>query len=114
MEQTSYDHPAADWARGQRFTPQEVDCTTAVVLKILDGKCKMRPGEMAAVIAVYEVVRDQPAPLFDTGAHRLIDAACRGEPDDAAIHTLRCYAEEQIPKPVMKAYKAVLRAGLFE
>ena len=52
-------HPAAEWAMSQVFTATEVDCTTAVVLKILDGKCKMLPGEKAAILEIYEVVREK-------------------------------------------------------
>jgi len=37
-----------------------VDCTTAVVLKILDNKCKMHDGEKAAVMHVYDFVKDNP------------------------------------------------------
>ena len=114
MEQTAPLHPATEWASSRDFSPQEVDCTTAVVLKILDGKCKMLPGEKTAVLAIYDVVRGQTAPLFDADTHRQIASARDGSPDSDAIHALRCHAEAAIPKPVMKAYKAVLRAGLFE
>ena len=31
-------HPAAHWAVQAGFTPEQVDCTTAVLLKILDNK----------------------------------------------------------------------------
>lgn len=114
MDQTKNSHPAARWAVGQCFSPLEVACTTAVVLKILDGKCKMLPGEQAAILAIYEVVRCHPSQLFTPDTHSLIAAARSG--DQAAlpsIHALRLLAEEQIPKPVMKGYKARLRAGLF-
>ncbi len=108
-------HPAAQWAAEAPFGPVEVDCTTTVVLKILDGKCKMLPGEMRAVMAVYDVVKSGPGALFDADVHATI-AQARHTPDDATlatIHRLRVEAEAKIPKPVMKAYKAVLREGLF-
>ena len=108
-------HPAACWAIQAGFTPEQVDCTTAVVLKILDNKCKMLPGEKLAVMAIYDVVRHLAAPLFDGAVHAAINAA-RLQPDSAAleaIHPLRVYAEAAIPKPVMKHYKAFLRDGLF-
>jgi hypothetical protein len=109
------EHPAATWARQQRFTPQQLDCTTAVVLKILDGKCKMLPGEKVAVIAIYQVVRQQGGELFDSEVHRLIDLALQQEKPKLAepIHQLRLTAESLIPKPVMKRYKSMLRDGLF-
>jgi hypothetical protein len=108
-------HPAARWALDVGFTPEQVDCTTTVVLKILDNKCKMLPGEKAAVMAIYDAVRHYPAPLFTGAVHDTISAA-RLDPTAAlldTIHELRVHAEAVIPKPVMKRYKAFLRDGLF-
>lgn len=113
-------HPTAEWALQADFGPVEVDCTTAVVLKILDNKCKMLPGEKTAVLAVYDVVRDKPGMLFDRQTHGLIARArCMSKRTVAdtsigqSIHVLRLDAEARIPKLTMKAYKALLRAGLF-
>jgi hypothetical protein len=108
-------HPAAHWALQVGFNPEQADCTTAVVLKILDNKCKMLPGEKRAVMAIYDIVRHLVSPLFDSAVHDAIDAA-RLQPDPGtldAIHPLRVHAEAAIPKPVMKQYKAFLRDGLF-
>lgn len=108
-------HPAAQWALEAGFNPEQVDCTTAVVLKILDKKCKMSPGEMAAVMAIYDVVSQLPAPRFDSAVHDAIIAA-REQSTPAileTIHQFRVHAEAVIPKPVMKSYKAFLRNGLF-
>ena len=108
-------HPAALWAQEMTFDAMQVDCTTTVVLKILDNKCKMLPGEMAAVMCIYDVVKLQAGNLFGATAHETITRA-RAQLDEttkATIHELRVYAEANIPKPVMKAYKSVLREGLF-
>lgn len=108
-------HPAAEWAMHIPFDAMQVDCTTTVVLKILDNKCKMLPGEMAAVMAVYDVVKQQPANIFSEETHELITEA-RYKSNTMvmnSIHELRLIAEKIIPKPVMKAYKAKLRDGLF-
>lgn len=121
MSEASKDgaHPAALWARGRAFTPEQLDCTTAVVLKILDGKCKMGAGEKRAVTAVYQELYSRPESqqhLFDSSSHQLIAQALEGMDSSAlreAIHALRLQAEVDIPKPVMKAYKAVLADGLF-
>jgi hypothetical protein len=109
-------HPAAEWAYEQSFNAIEVDCTTTVVLKILDGKCKMLPGEKAAIMEIYEVVRGGPGDIFDEQTHALIDrfrSDGQGSALAGRIHELRVYAEQQIPKPAMKTYKAMLRDGLF-
>jgi hypothetical protein len=108
-------HPAAHWALLVGFNAEQADCTTAVVLKILDNKCKMLPGEKRAVMAIYDVVHHLASPLFDSAVHDAISAA-RQQPDPGtldAIHPLRVRAEAAIPKPVMKQYKAFLRDGLF-
>ena len=109
-------HPAAEWAKETAFDAMEVDCTTTVVLKILDNKCKMLPGEKLAVMAVYDVIKGRHANLFSDDAHEVITAARNDEPDTEVletIHELRLFAEANIAKPVMKAYKAKLRYGLF-
>ena len=107
--------PATLWAQTIDFDTTQVDCTTAVVLKILDNKCKMLPGEIAAVMCIYDVIKLQAGHLFDGAAHQTISQAC-SQPNNVTkeqIHKLRLYAEANIPKPVMKAYKAILRDGLF-
>lgn len=108
-------HPAAQWATLVGFSPEQADCTTAVVLKILDNKCKMLPGEKQAVMAIYDVVSHLSSVLFGNAVHQAISSA-RLQPDPGmldAIHPLRIHAEAAIPKPVMKRYKAFLRDGLF-
>jgi len=112
---TADPHPAAQWALLVGFNPEQADCTTAVVLKILDNKCKMLPGEKLAMMAIYDAVRHLAAPLFDHAVHDAIGTARQqpGTLTHEAIHTLRVYAEAAIPKPVMKRYKAFLRDGLF-
>ena len=68
-------------------------------------------GEKTAVMHVYDVVKDNSGKLFDDDTHRCIEQSRQGGSDLVAnkIHELRVYAEANIPKPVMKAYKAVLR-----
>ena len=108
-------HPAAEWAELQVFNTTDVDCTITVVLKILDGKCKMLAGEKAAIMEIYDVVRNFPGLLFNNETHTTIDSA-RIKPDRVVIykiHELRVYAESKIPKPIMKKYKAMLRGALF-
>ncbi|MDD2701375.1 MAG: hypothetical protein PHH36_09070 [Sideroxydans sp.] len=115
MQRAVEDHPAAQWALEIGFDAVQVDCTTAVVLKILDNKCKMSPGEMAAIMAIYDVVHHRSPPMLGEAVHEAI-RAFRHEASEAAcasIHQLRVQAEAQILKPVMKNYKAFLRDGLF-
>lgn len=109
-------HPAALWAAQTQLEPIHIDCTTAVMLKILDGKCKMNPLEKEVMAIVYDVVKDRPMQLLDSGIHELI-AVARADPAETILHDVyeqRMYAEQRISRPVMKAYKAMLRqAGII-
>ena len=106
-------HPASQWAAIVGFNTEQADCTTAVVLKILDNKCKMLPGEKLAVMAIYDAVSHLSS--FDSAVHGAIcKARLQTFPlESDAIHQFRIHAEALIPKPVMKQYKAFLREGLF-
>lgn len=114
-------HPAAEWALQQDFDTMAIDCTTTVVLKILDGKCKMLPGEKHAIMQIYDVMRSHPGDIFNENTHNAIELARMiydktenfGDHIMQHIHELRVFAESNIPKPVMKKYKAMLREGLF-
>jgi hypothetical protein len=102
--------------------PAHLDCVTAVMLKILDGKCRMGGAEKSALTAVYDVVRDRPGQTLGTHVHVLIALARRGQETTShafvpaeirdPIHALRIEAESRIPKPVMKGFKQWLRASL--
>lgn len=106
-------HPAAQWAEATHFEPAHLDCVTAIMLKILDGKCKMRGAEKDALTVVYDVVRDRPGQGLDDDVHALIAQARQGANSVAdAIHAWRVRAETEIPKPVMKGFKQWLRASL--
>ncbi|SFC19006.1 hypothetical protein [Tropicimonas isoalkanivorans] len=94
-----------------RLSPAEVDCAIAVMLKILDGKCKMPPHEARIMTAVYDVVRHRPALALGADCHRMI-ATARAENAQryrADVYEARVLAETRISRPVMKAFKATLR-----
>lgn len=107
-------HPAAAWAQASVFDPMHLDCVTAIMLKILDAKCKMGSAEKNALIAVYDVVKQRPGQTLDAEIHLLIAAARAGIDAELAarVHAWREFAEEQIPKPVMKNFKQWLRSSL--
>lgn len=106
------------WAEGSELSAEELDCVTAVVLKVLDRKCKMPADEQEAMLAIYDLLHPTPAILFDEGVHSTIDSALqRSEIPPSLqqeIHRLRLEAEARIPKPVMKRFKAKLRQELFQ
>lgn len=107
-------HPAARWARETVFSPLDRDCVTAVMLKMLDGKCKMAEADRQALTAVYDVLRDRPGECLGAEVRDLIDSARDGAGGDMAeqVHAWRVRAEALIPKPAMKAFKQFIGAAM--
>jgi len=99
------------WAEQAVLAPAQLDCVTAIMLKILDGKCKMGQREKDAIALVYDVVKDRPGKLLEDAHHALIAKARQGmdEAMVAQVYEQRLYAETMISRPVMKAFKAWLR-----
>ena len=108
-------HPAAVWVQGARLNTMQVDCVTAVVLKILDNKCKMNLEEQLAMLAIYRELRSRQGGVFDEDVHQTIEHALRVSDVRISrqIHEYRLFAERAIPKPVMKYFKQYLRESLF-
>lgn len=106
----------ADWVRAHPLSDSDVDCATAVMLKILYGKCKMSAFDKVVMAHLYEAVKDRPGLRFGDEFHALIAAARQdaGEAMKNFIYEKRVLAETAISRPVMKAFKAMLRdQGLF-
>lgn len=105
------------WAEQQVLEPIERDCVTAVVLKILDRKCRMSVGEQEAMLALFDVLKHRPGGLFSAEVYHCVEQALEERellPATAEwIHLFRLEAEAKIPKPVMKSFKARLREELF-
>ena len=105
-----------DWVKRHPLQPVHVDCVTAVMLKILDGKCKMSPEEKTVMTLLSDQIKAEPGILFHADMHRLIATARAGANDDlrAFIYEKRVLAESTLSRPVMKAFKAMIRQrGLF-
>jgi hypothetical protein len=101
----------AAWVEANKLEPIDIDCTSAVMLKILEGKCKMNADEKAVMAMLYNAVKDRPGKLLGRDIHQLITTA-RTQPDEAILEQVyeqRLYAEQMISRPVMKAFKAMLR-----
>lgn len=110
------DDHASRWAAAHPLEPIHVDCATAVMLKILDGKCKMSEQEQCVMTLLYDAVKNLPGRLLDSELHQLI-ADARQYLDEAGrtvLYEKRVLAETVISRPVMKAFKAMIREqGLF-
>lgn len=111
------EHIAA-WLETHPLTPTQIDCAVTVMLKILDGKCKMRPAEKVVMTLLYDQIKTEPGRLLTGELHALI-AAARAQSDDDAlkmqVYEKRLLAETGISRPVMKQFKAFIReTGLLE
>ncbi|GAB3472999.1 hypothetical protein [Azotobacter salinestris] len=107
----------ARWAEAHPLSPIHVDCATAVMLKILDGKCKMKPTEKLVMALLYEQVKHLPGEKLGADIRQLIaDARKRLDEDmQFLLYEKRVLAETMISRPVMKGFKAMLReTGLLE
>lgn len=104
------------WVAEHPLSASDVDCATAVMLKILDGKCKMGEVDKRVMEQLYDAVKACPGLRFDDQFHALI-ASARRQADEALknfIYEKRVLAETAISRPVMKAFKAMIREqGLF-
>ena len=104
------------WVDSHPLEPVHVDCATTVMLKILDGKCKMKLEEKHVMTHLYHAVKDSPGILLGDDMHALIAEAEQQADDEMrnAIYEKRVLAETTISRPVMKAFKAMIRQqGLF-
>jgi len=104
------------WVASHPLTASDVDCATTVMLKILDGKCKMGSVEKVVMAALYDALLGRPGERFGEAEHALIALARAGADDTLrnAIYERRVLAETALSRPVMKAFKAMIRnEGLF-
>lgn len=100
------------WAAQRDFDPVEIDCATAVMLKILDGKCKMSEPGKRTMAVLYDCVKSRPGASLGETEHAMIAEAMVDDPDDEVrmhIYERRVLAELMISRPVMKSFKAMLR-----
>jgi len=102
---------ADTWAKTATLSFVELDCVTAVMLKILDGKCKMSPEEKAVMARIYAITKVRPGKLLGEDIHRLIAEAATdtSEAMKMRVYEQRLYAETMVGRPTMKAFKAMLR-----
>lgn len=106
-----------NWSETHPFSPAHLDCTTAVMLKILDGKCKMKPESKVVMELLYDAVKHQHGHILLDDIHALIDKArlCRSDEMRDIIYEHRLLAETMISRPVMKGFKAMIKEkGLFD
>lgn len=102
----------SQWLERADLKGSEVDCITAVMLKILDGKCKMPAVEKVIMEILYDCARGLKELHLGSDYHQLIKRARDSENDHLLleeIYETRVLAETQISRPVMKKFKCRLR-----
>lgn len=99
------------WLECNSLHPIEVDCVTALMLKIVDGKCKMNPRDKDVITQLYSLVQERKGIYFGTEYHQLISQA-KAHPDPQLlerVYETRVLAETRISRSVMKTFKSRLR-----
>lgn len=99
------------WLSKHQLSPVEIDCAVTVMLKIIDGKCKMAEQEKIVMAALYDAVKSLHHTLLEPAVHTLI-ASARDSGDEAVklqVYEQRLLAETMISRPVMKAFKGRIR-----
>jgi hypothetical protein len=106
------------WVREHPLSPIHVDCVTAVMLKILDGKCKMDETEKVVMVLLYDEVKHLPGSILGEDIHALIDTARNAHEEDEIrefVYEKRVLAETMISRPLMKGFKTMIREdGLLD
>ena len=106
----------AGWVQAHPLSPSDIDCATTVMLKILDGKCKMGSVDKIVMAALYDAVKDRPGERFGDEFHALIAEARRESSESLKnfIYEKRVLVETALSRPVMKAFRVMIRQeGLF-
>lgn len=91
-------------------------CVVTIMLKVLDGKCKMHEADKHFTTALYDALLQSGQIASDSRTQVLIAAARNGMSESLRmqIYEARLLAETRLGRPVMKAFKARLReAGLI-
>ncbi len=103
------------WINRSTLAPTEMDCITAVMLKILDGKCKMPEHEKVTMESLYRLSKHLPGYHLTDTYHKFIAPFLEDHRDNLEesktleIYETRVLAETQISRPVMKKFKSRLR-----
>lgn len=107
----------ATWASNKLVAPLDIDCVITLMLKILDGKCKMSDADQLVASQLYDAVGQRPVHRLDAASCHALIAESRRHCDEnlkMRIYEQRLLAETILSRPVMKAFKARLReAGIL-
>lgn len=107
------------WALNYNFSKQDYEYATTLTLKILDNKCKMSSEDQEIFMIVYDsMLRKEDKPLKSELNSFIQKARDEENPFEVKcaykedIHNLRVKFEESMQRPIMKAYKTMVREEL--
>ena len=98
------------------MSAQDVVCVITIMLKVLDGKCKMAESDKRFTTSLYDALLADDCIQGDSDLSGLIAEARRGMSEELRLRVYeeRLLAETRLGRPVMKAFKGRLReAGLI-
>lgn len=103
--------PAQQWLQTHELSLKEIDCVIALMLKILDGKCKMNEEDKRLTRELYAHCAELEGEHLKSDLHALIaEAVDHPSPELLElVYEKRVLAETMISRPVMKGFKARLR-----
>lgn len=103
---------AQQWLARHTLSALEIDCVIALMLKILDGKCRMNTQDKTLIAQLYQHCQEREGQHLGGPQHALIaQGLTRRTPAlIEQIYEQRVLAETMISRPVMKGFKARLRA----
>ncbi len=107
-----------DWLQAHPLSVMDLDCITTIKLKIMDGNCKMNLLDKQVISRVYQAINKEYESILGDDIHEFIVEHTDSTSDEArtlAVYETRLLAETKISRPVMKAFKARIRArGIYE
>jgi hypothetical protein len=100
-----------EWLSNNPLDSIYIDCCIAVMLKIMDGKCKMDEHEKVIMSLLYTVIKNRNGHYFKSDIHDFIEVAKTKNDDEIReqIYEKRVLAETVIARPTMKRFKAMIR-----
>nr|CRH05906.1 conserved protein of unknown function [Candidatus Magnetococcus massalia] len=101
------------WVQQATLTPVEQDCICTIVLKILDGKCKMSEAGSQVGRQLYHHLPHPRGALCKRFDSLIRQALAQGDKISDSIgqqiHQARLFAESGLEKSQMKQFKARLK-----
>lgn len=117
VQDSILDQKMAVFKEGLDLNQQDFDCIVTLMLKILDGKCKMKEDDKIVIKSLYRCVVCTGQYTLNADLQKLIERSQHllDEKTKLEIYEKRVLAETMISRPTMKAFKGRIRqAGIYQ